>query len=142
MIDGFTKKFTEKKIGAEKKDKAFSLRNDELLEIAGRIPEKPIALSLPLAREKGDFQPTLYLLELLSKESENKIFLNDKAEWLWLCGRDAFPESVLKDKSSGEIFLVQNSRDENIGLGKKITKGKGTIIKNMADRGDFLRRER
>lgn len=142
MIDQFTKRFTEKKIETTEKDGTLYLRNDEILEKIAKIPDQPITLSLPLGKEKGDFKPTLYLLELLSKESENKVFLNDKAEWLWLCGRDAFMESVTKDLSKEKIFLVQNERDENLGLGIKQKSGNKTIIKNLTDRGDFLRRER
>jgi len=101
----------------------------------------PLMKGISLGKQDKVFMPSLYLLELLSKESNNKVFINKKAEWLFLCGRDVFPESVLKSKTKNTIFLVQSELDENLGLGMK-TKHKGkSIIKNLMDRGDFLRRE-
>ncbi|MBW2987614.1 hypothetical protein KY336_03620, partial [Candidatus Woesearchaeota archaeon] len=37
--------------------------------------------------------------------------------------------------------LVQNKKDENLGYGKIVRKGKVFVL-NLMDRGDFLRRER
>lgn len=100
-----------------------------------------IMLGLPLGRENRFFEPSLFLLELLSKKTKNKVFVNSQAEWFFLCGRDIFPENIIRNKSKEKIFLVQNEKDENLGLGMN-TKSKGKkIIKNLIDRGNFLRRE-
>ena len=96
-----------------------------------------VSKGLPLGVKGKRFQPSLYLLEKISKETKNKVFINDKAEWLFLCGRDVFSKNIVEDNSSSELFLVQNCRDENLGLGMK----KGKLVKNIIDRGDFLRRE-
>jgi ribosome biogenesis protein Nip4 len=94
-----------------------------------------------LGKDNKFFEPSLFLLELLSKDSRNKVFINDQAEWLFLCGRDVFLDNVVKNQSSGDVFLVQNSKDENLGLGFKTKINGKVMVKNLFDRGDFLRRE-
>lgn len=139
----FVRKFTDEKINYDKKGKNYTLINPELVEIEKNLANTIFSGTiLGSSDEKKEFKPSIYLLEWLSPRTKNKIFVNDKAEWLFLCGRDVLPESIAKDISSKDIFLVQNSRDENLGLGKKIRKGKSYFIKNILDRGDFLRRER
>lgn len=96
-----------------------------------------VASGLVLGHKKNNFKPSLYLLELIAKDSSKKIVINSKAEWLFLCGRDVFKDSILK-KNATEFCLVQNEKDENLGFGLI----KGNLVKNMLDRGDFLRREK
>lgn len=142
-LDAFTRKFTDKRIENVILNRdIYYLASPELQEIKNQINEKPFSLGIPLGTKGNPFKPSAYLLEMLSEMSTNKIFVNSKAEWLFLCDRDMFPESIIKDTSKGKTFLVQNERDENLGLGKRISKGNKTIIKNVFDRGDFLRRER
>jgi len=142
-LNAFTRKFTDKKIEDVILNRdIYYLASPELLEIKNQINETPFSLGVPLGKRGTPFKPSAYLLEMLSERSTNKIFVNSKAEWLFLCERDMFTESVIKDTSKGKMFLVQNERDENLGLGKKVQKGSKTIIKNVFDRGDFLRRER
>lgn len=118
----------------------YKLRNEyfEILPGMEKIEGRIINLGLSLGTDKKNFKPSLYLLEKLSKQTNNKVFINDKAEWLFLCGRDVFEKNVFEDNSKNKIFLVQNGRDENLGLGMK----KGNLILNLIDRGDFLRREK
>ena len=121
----------------EKKGREYCLKNKsfEGLDVSN-------SNTMLLGVERNFFEPSLFLLEQLSKKSKNKVFVNEEAEWLFLCGRDVFPSNIVKDASKEKIFLVQNERDENLGLGMK-TKHKGKkIIKNLKDRGDFLRREK
>lgn len=122
----------------EKKGKHYYLKNDSL-RVEGFENQSH---SLVLGSEKGFFEPSLFLLELLSGRTKNKVFVNEEAEWLFLCGRNVFLDNILKDASKEKVFLVQNEKDENLGLGIK-TKVKGKkVIKNLLDRGDFLRREK
>lgn len=142
-LEIFVRRFTDEKINYAKKGKNYFLVNPELAEKEKNIPDKVSSgIILGTSEEREGFKPSIYLLEWLSPKTRNKVFVNDKAEWLFLCGRDVLPESIAKDISSKDIFLVQNSRDENLGLGKKVRKGKSYFIKNILDRGDFLRRER
>ncbi|MCF7871867.1 hypothetical protein K9L97_02430 [Candidatus Woesearchaeota archaeon] len=94
-----------------------------------------------LGRIKKRFEPSLFLLELLSKNSDNKIFINDTAEFLFLCGRDVFKENITRNNSNKEIFFVQNKFDENLGFGTFFKQDKQVLVRNIKDRGDFLRRE-
>jgi ribosome biogenesis protein Nip4 len=142
-IDSFTKKFTSEKCNYIKLGKKYYFASEETKNIAKTI-SSPMAIGVLLgeADEKKDFRASIYLLEWLSSRTKNKLFVNDKAEWLFLCGRDVLPESITKDESTEDIFLVQNKLDINLGLAKKFRKGKTYFIKNIIDRGDFLRRER
>ena len=136
-LQEFTQSFVHEDIGeTELKKNTYYFKTQE---IAGT---QTISQGLPLGTTGRQFKPSLYLLELLSKKSTNKIYINDKAEWLFLCGRDVFEESITIDNSTTDFVLVQNQRNENLGLGKKMRKGKKIIIMNLIDRGDFLRRER
>jgi ribosome biogenesis protein Nip4 len=133
----FVSKFTKENV-------PFSRIKNSLYFVPEGVPHINDALSegMLLGREDDDFKPSLFLLETLSKKSKNKIFINDKAEWLFLCGRDVFLESIERDDSTDDVFLVQNELDENLGYGKKVRIRGKEIVKNMLDRGDFLRRER
>lgn len=142
-FNDFLKLFTNNPtFGFVKRGKEYFFKNDSLHSFLVERSIVPFSESLLLGKEGKFFEPSLFLLELLSKETNNKVFINSQAEWLFLCGRDVFPESVEKNHSKKFLFLVQNSKDENLGLGIK-TKFKGkSIIKNLKDRGDFLRREK
>ena len=120
-------------------DNYEKIRNEYYEVIPGmeKVEGRIVSKGLPLGTQKKDFKQSLYLLEKISKETQNKVYINDKAEWLFLCGRDVFTKNIVEDNSSGDLFLVQNCRDENLGLGTK----KGKLVKNIMDRGDFLRRE-
>ena len=142
-LELFVSKFTDEKINYAKKGKKYFLVSPELEEMEKRIPDRVSSgIILGASEENKGFKPGIYLLEWLSPRTRNKVFVNDKAEWLFLCGRDVLPETIARDSSSRDIFLVQNLIDENLGLGKKVRKGKSYFIKNVLDRGDFLRRER
>lgn len=147
-INKFSKIFTQEEIeNVIKVKNEYFLVNKELQEFTANLNADsqnavfPRAGILLGAVKKERFDPSLYFLELLAKKSTNKVFINNKAEWLFLCGRDAFKENAIKDNSTNNIFLVQNERDENIGLGTWEKKGKTAMLKNIMDRGDYLRRE-
>jgi len=76
----------------------------------------------------------------------NYAVLNDKASWLFLCGRDALPNGIsrlnLPDPTAGRLALVFNSGMECLGYGRIEKNGEGDVwIRNLFDLGDFLRRE-
>jgi ribosome biogenesis protein Nip4 len=143
-VNKFVKQFTGKEyLEATRIGRKYFEAKEELLNIKEKMMLQPHSIGLPLGEDtKKGFRPSLYLLERLSLDTSQKIFVNDKAEWLFLCGRDILSRSIVKDNSENEMCLVQNERDENLGLGKKIVKGKNVTIKNIFDRGDFLRREK
>lgn len=99
--------------------------------------------------KNGVFFPSFNLLNLLVKLSANKIIVNGKAAWLFICGRDVFQTGILKvmgSKRKGDVTLVMNEFGECLGFGK-ITGGfdglEGKVaVKDVLDIGDFLRREK
>jgi ribosome biogenesis protein Nip4 len=103
------------------------------------------------ARSRGFF-PSFSLLAIIAERKEaNKVVVDDKSEWLFICGRDVFWRGIKKvmgTKKKGELTLVLNAYGECLGFGK-ITQdlnaeesGQRVAVKNISDIGDFLRRER
>ncbi|MCF7866445.1 hypothetical protein K9L67_01385 [Candidatus Woesearchaeota archaeon] len=141
FINEFFKQFSDNKIDfVLKKDDEYFYAEKELLELSKKIPDCYPGLSL--GKEiNGVFSPSLFLLELLAEISKNKVFVSKKAEWNFLCGKDLLPENIVIDESKSNIFLVQNKDDKNLGYAKFEEKNGQKIIKNILDRGDYLRRE-
>jgi ribosome biogenesis protein Nip4 len=105
----------------------------------GDIVGDPYSVGIYLGEGKDDFSPSPALVDMIAKRSSCKVYVNDKAEWLFLCGRDVFRKSVEKGKLiDGKFVLVQNSMDENLGFGKV----QGDVIENYLDKGAYLRMER
>ncbi|MBD3259549.1 hypothetical protein GF371_02850 [Candidatus Woesearchaeota archaeon] len=145
-LDEFISVFTEKKFDYIQIKKRAFLADSEMIELMEKIREKegllPEHIGIFLGEiKKREFKPSLALLELLAEHSDRKVFVNDKAEWLFLCGKDLFKESVTKCNARSGLVLVQNKKDENLGYGRIMRKGR-VFAMNLLDRGDFLRRER
>jgi ribosome biogenesis protein Nip4 len=103
---------------------------------------------LYLGRIRGSrFVPSLALIDILSRHTEKKVFVNTKTAWLFLCGRDVFRTGIKRfnpPMKKGDLVFVQNLHDENLGLGKvqgSLTFGSEIAVKNVMDKGDYLRRE-
>jgi ribosome biogenesis protein Nip4 len=100
--------------------------------------------------KKGVFFPSFNLLNMLVAAAANKVILDRKTAWLYICGRDVFRTGILKmtgSKRKGDATLVLNEFGECLGFGRIMGQidesGKNDIIiKNVSDVGDFLRRER
>ena len=87
---------------------------------------------------KKRFKPSFILLDLIGKHTDKKIQVNDKAAWLYVCGRDILDYDA--DFPDRTIVLVTTEKDEVLGYGMFWT---GSVsVKNLLDRGDFLRKER
>jgi ribosome biogenesis protein Nip4 len=97
--------------------------------------------------KNGMFFPSFNLLNLLVSAAANKIVIDQKTAWLFICGRDVFFEGIVKlmgSKRKGDATLVMNEFGECLGFGKilDITGSRGRVaVKNVLDAGDFLRRE-
>ncbi|MBI2135775.1 hypothetical protein HYU06_01765 [Candidatus Woesearchaeota archaeon] len=108
----------------------------------GNNPNSAIKNNNHYARK---FIPSPAFPDLLAEKSQKKVTVNAKAEWLFLCGRDVFESSVMKKNSGlsnselkpGNLVLVQNEKDENLGVGRAGEK----IIRNLLDKGSYLRDE-
>jgi ribosome biogenesis protein Nip4 len=85
---------------------------------------------------------------MLAKGEANKIVVDRKTAWLFICGRDIFRKGILVvhgSRQKGDHTLVLNEFGECLGFGK-ITRSLDAektqvVVKNISDVGDFLRRE-
>jgi ribosome biogenesis protein Nip4 len=98
--------------------------------------------------KKGVFFPSFNLLNMLVNVAANKMVVDRKVAWLFICGRDVFRTGILKvmgSKRKGDATLVLNEFGECLGFGKimdSIDGSEGKVaVKNILDVGDFLRRE-
>ncbi|MFH1211359.1 MAG: hypothetical protein V1659_00335 [Candidatus Woesearchaeota archaeon] len=147
-IKSFIRKFTDAELpgfddfnNVHKIGRKFFLVEPELLAFQQTIPEQPELIGLFLGEEKKNFNPSLLLLGIVSETSEKKAFINGEAEWLFLCGRDVFDKNIVKANAKEGLVLVQNEKDENLGMGKLMQGQKGLFIKNILDKGAYLRDE-
>jgi ribosome biogenesis protein Nip4 len=99
--------------------------------------------------KERDFAPSFSLLDMIASKKANRIVLDKKSEWLFICGRDVFRKGITKvigSKRKGDHVLVLNSRHECLGFGRIIrdlrSETRGPAVQNMLDIGDFLRREK
>ncbi len=101
--------------------------------------------------KEGKFFPSFNLLSILAKKDANRIVLDKKAAWLFICGRDVLAKSVVRVLGSAKRntnVLVLNEFGECLGFGRIVGNlsggaGKDEIaVRNVSDIGDFLRRER
>lgn len=104
-----------------------------------------------LGAVKGaSFFPSFILLDMIAKTKANKLVVNKKAAWLFICGRDIFRRGILEGDNlkKGDYVLVMNEHNECLGFGKLVLSLRGApdskqvAVKNILDVGDFLRRER
>ena len=100
--------------------------------------------------KKGKFFPSFNLLAILARGDANKIVVDKKAAWLFICGRDIFRRGILTVRGSrkkGAHTLMMNEFGECLGFGKIVcrldeeAKKTEVAVKNISDVGDFLRRE-
>jgi ribosome biogenesis protein Nip4 len=119
-------------------DNKYYLIDNESKKIKDEISRSVFSCGLFLGENKqSDFYPSLLLIDLISKYTTKKIIINKKTEWLFLCGRDIFEDSVIDKSTNHGYVLVLNELDEILGIGLF----KGNTILNLFDKGDYLRRE-
>lgn len=99
--------------------------------------------------KKGKFFPSFILLAKLAEGKANKVIVNEKAAWLFVCGRDILSEGIREVQGSrrkGDFTLVLSVFSDCLGFGRIIhdlsSKESGVAVQNVSDVGDFLRRER
>jgi len=98
----------------------------------------------------ASFFPSFPLLSLLAKRKTNKLIVDKKTAWLFICGRDIFQQGIIKENNlkKGDHALVLNEHNECLGFGKIMHNLRGApdakkvAVKNILDIGDFLRREK
>jgi len=129
-----------------KKQKKYFLINENLKRA---MPKSYVYAGSFLGEiRNGKLFPGFELLRLIAKKDSNKIMVDKKSEWLFICGRDIFKQGITSVAGSGRkgnYTIVLNQNHECLGFGRIICdleKAKnGVVIKNLLDVGDFLRRE-
>ena len=101
--------------------------------------------------KEGKFFPSFNLLTILAKKEANRIVVDRKAAWLFICGRDIIGKSVVRilgPAKKHSNVLVLNEFSECLGFGRIVgnlsveRKNDEIVVRNVSDVGDFLRRER
>jgi ribosome biogenesis protein Nip4 len=131
-----------------KKDDKYFLLDPKLKSL---IKKDFLYAGIYLGRTKNDaFFPSFNLLTMLAQTDPNRIVVDNKTEWLFICGRDIFKQGITrlsKPGRKGDYTLILTEHGDSLGFGRILhyvdTKDKSKIaVKNIADIGDFLRRER
>lgn len=90
--------------------------------------------------------PSITFLQKIGKEARKHVILKEKAEWLYICGRDVFAKGIASHNNPevGDRVVILNEQKECIGYGDMVEPfdTKRTVIKRLFDIGDLLRRER
>lgn len=130
-----------------KKENKYFLLNPRLKKL---VSENFFHAGVYLGKAKdGRFFPSFSLLRMIAeKEDANKVVVNEKTEWFFICGRDIFKQGIINvsgSKREGDHTLILNQYGECLGFGKilqNLDEEKGRVaVWNVADVGDFLRRE-
>jgi len=133
--------FTEDVPSATQVGDRYYLVGEDLASFKSGEQRKPHGMGLYLGMGKG-FVPSLALLRILTKSSTRTArVLTEKAEWLFICGRDVLLGNFETGVDEGFVLVI-NTQGENLGLGKIFFSKQGLIIKNILDRGNYLRHEK
>jgi ribosome biogenesis protein Nip4 len=130
-----------------KKENRYFLLNEKLKKLVGK---DFFYAGVYLGKVKnGKFFPSFNLLSMMAEKRANKIFVDKRSEWLFICGRDIFKQGIIRvigSKRKGDYALILNDYGECLGFGKILCNldeiVEGVAIKNISDLGDFLRREK
>ena len=98
--------------------------------------------------KNGNFFPSFSLLKMIAEGKANKVIVDKKTEWLFICGRDIFKQGIMKvigSKRKGDYTLILNEHGKCLGFGRilrNLYEIEDVAVKNISDIGDFLRREK
>ncbi len=115
--------------------KEVFITNRKVYNVLRKIGEVYIAGLYIGEIKRKKFIPSLELAYILKKYTKKKIYVNDKSEQLFLYGRDVFKEGIIKGRVKGKC-LVLNRFGDVLGIGDS----NNNIVKNIADRGLYLRK--
>jgi ribosome biogenesis protein Nip4 len=102
-----------------------------------------------IGEERKGFQPTSAFVDLVAARDERRVIVEDKAAWLFLCGRDVLMASVREEGpfSPNQLAIVADREGNVLGYGKIVApfsrKMRNKVyVKHVLDKGEYLRRER
>jgi ribosome biogenesis protein Nip4 len=148
-IQGFLKLFRsplklDGELIAERENRYFLLSK----ELKCYVSKDFFYAGIYLGKVRGaSFFPSFHLLWMMAQDEANKISVDEKTEWLFICGRDVFKRGIVKVTGSGKkgnYTLILNDRGKCLGFGRIIqdlNKTSEVAVRNISDIGDFLRRE-
>ena len=119
----------------EGNNKEYYDMSEELFKL---IKSQPYSAGRYLGHYRhGILIPSFELMqEYVNKFDDDYIIIGDRAEQLFVYGRDVFKSSVISKKGDGPLYIVCNKRKEVLGL----SKFENNIYKNLTDIGLFLRK--
>jgi predicted ribosome-associated RNA-binding protein Tma20 len=95
-------------------------------------------------QKKDSWAPSVDFLQKMAKNSKRHVVVDDKGEWMTICGRDLFGTSIVSHNNPGmgDFVVILNKHKEAIGLGKIVSEmtGKNVVVQRLYDIGDLLRR--
>jgi ribosome biogenesis protein Nip4 len=151
-IEAFVKQFNARlaldKSRVVRNRNRYYLLNEKMKK---QIPKNFFHAGVYLGAVKGDsFFPSFLLLSMIAEIKANKLVVDQKSAWLFICGRDIFKQGILNDTrlKKGDYALILNEHNECLGFGKVTLNIRQEIdvkkvaVKNILDIGDFLRREK
>lgn len=147
MIDIFLSKFGIAGLDFIQIENKYYLADQKLQGLNKQIGKKPSLIGLYLGEVKDEkFNPSLALLNLISKKATEKVIIKDIGENDFLYGKNLRPRHILKIEGTvkeGFFKIVVNERNECLGLAKlKKIDNNEVSLRNILDLGDYLRRER
>lgn len=151
MIHEFIAQFTQQQVVRD--TDVYQLGNEwflvpkELFAVGKSLPRQPVFVGQFLGRQTpAGFFPGVDVLRMLVKTDAPRVFVTEKAAWLFVCGKNVLQPSITKTQGAvkdGELVLVMLN-NECLGYGrveKSLANADG-VVKRVFDVGDFLRRER
>lgn len=142
-VSDFTKEFTRQTLPTLNIGRSYFHIPESIQPIKDSIKRDVFSVGLYAGDFKGQFHPSSALVEWIAKQSDarKKVFVNKKAEWLFLCKRNILEDSIVNNplRLTEGLVLVQNEQDENLGYGLFKQEGKDLVIRNLLDRGSYLR---
>jgi ribosome biogenesis protein Nip4 len=97
----------------------------------------------------GGFMPSFMFLTMIAETAQNKIYVDQRTEWLFICGRDIFRKGITRVtglSKKNDYALIMDAYGECLGFGAMRARvgeeGENVAVKNILDIGDFLRREK
>ncbi len=110
---------------------------------------------LPIGKLNKKFKIMPPLLWIIKDYAKNKVWVNEKAEQLFLYGRDIFASSIMKIEQGlrrRDLVIVLSKLNEPLGLGKMLVDAKYislrdtdddfVAVKNLMDMGWYIRKEK
>jgi len=142
-IEEFLKPFGIKKnIDAQIVNRSYFIVKDKQF-----LGKNPVYSGECIAHIRGPVLiPSIDLLQQIGKEARKHVILTEKAEWLYICGRDIFAKGITSHNNPaiGDRVVILNQHKECLGYGDMTAPltDKRVVIKRLFDIGDLLRRER